>query len=65
MRRAGDDIEFLVVRILAVLHHIGVGVAAHIAGMRLIAVDHQNGGADLLTQKSHRLNEYGQEDVYN
>ena len=46
--RAGDDEKLLVLRVLAVLHHVGVSVFAEIAGVSRVAVDDQDRGADLI-----------------
>ena len=43
---AGDDYQLLIARIGIVPHHIGRGVAAEIAGMRLFPVDDKHGAAD-------------------
>ena len=54
-----DDHEFLVVRILAVFDHIGIGVTRKIAGMRLVAVDQEDCAADLIGVLKDRLIDKG------
>ena len=60
MYRVGNQQKLLVVGIFAVPGHILKGVLAKVAGVRLIAVDHQNGGADLVGVLQDRLIHKGQ-----
>ena len=55
MHRAGDDEQFLVLRVGIALHHGGVGVPAEVAGVGLLAVDDKDGGADLIAVPQNGL----------
>ena len=48
MHRAGDDEQFLILRVLVSLHHMGVSVPAHVAGVGLLSVDDKDSVADLI-----------------
>ena len=48
VHRAGDDQQLLVLRVRVPLHHMGIGVPAHVAGVGLLSVDDKDSGADLI-----------------
>ena len=50
-----NEEQFLVFGVLAVLHHVSIGVPAKVAGMGRIAVHHQNRRANLIGVLQDRL----------
>ena len=59
MYRAGNEEQLLVAGIRIVFYHVGKGVFGKIAGVRLLPVDHQHGGADFIAVPEDRLVEEG------
>lgn len=55
MNGARENQELLVVGVFAVLGYGGIGVLGNIAGVRLLAVEGQNGAADLVCVRENRL----------
>ena len=55
MARAGDEHQLFVLRVFAVLHHVGISVFAEVAGVRRVAVDDQDRRADLVGVLEYRL----------
>ena len=45
---SGDDEQFLVIGPGVILHHIGKGIPAEIAGVGFLPVDHQHSTADFI-----------------
>ena len=43
-----NDHQFFVVRVLAAVDHVGIGVTAEIAGMGFLAMNQENSAADLI-----------------
>ena len=55
MDGSGDDHQFLVIRILAVSDHVGIGVTAEITGVGVLAVNQKDRTADLIGVLKDRL----------
>ena len=55
MNRIGNDHQFLVVRIFAVFYHVGIGIAAEIAGMGFFTMDQKHRRANLIGVLQNRL----------
>ena len=53
--RVRNDHQFFVVCVFAVFDHVGIGITAEIAGMRLLAMDQKDCAADLIAVLKDRL----------
>ena len=50
-----DDQQLFIVRVLAILDHVGIGITAEIAGVGLLAMDDQNGATNFVAVLENRL----------
>lgn len=48
VHRAGNDEQLLILRVRVPLHHMGIGVPAHVAGVGLLSMNDKDSGADLI-----------------